>query len=341
MANTVQHLSKAPQSFSAAIASAAMQASIRNTLRDAARADRFTANLITMVTLNSGRNPNGTPSGLAACDPKTIISAALLGETLNLNPAPALGQFYVVPFKDKAVFVLGYRGYLQLAIRSGEFRRFNALAIKEGEFLGWNPLTEDLTVKIVEDEERRAALPTAGFYAMFETTNGFRKETYWSLERLQSHAERYCNGNYDRKVHEQFRADEAKGLPLKALQQKYGPWYLHFETMACKTLIRSIIKFAPMSPQLMNAAASDEKSVTMNANGDLAPVEIDVEAEAPVAESAATANAPAALPAPEERPTVTVETAPRRRAKVPASGDAETPTAAAPDAQGASADEIF
>lgn len=309
-----QKLNGAPKSFSAQIAGAAMQASIQNTLRDKARADRFTANLITMVS--------HTPK-LAECDPKTVVSAALLGETLNLNPAPALGQYYVVPYKKQATFILGYRGALQLAIRSGEFRRFNALAIKEGEFRGWNPLTEEFRADIIENEDERERRPIIGFYAMFETINGFRKETYWSLERVFNYAERFGNGNFDRKVYAQFLKEVDKGAALQSLQAKYGPWYLHFETMACKSLIRQLLKFAPMSPDLQRATAHDERTVAVTTGGEFDSATVDVEVEAPVVADTGPVSAPpaAALPAPEENPTIDLG-APAAD-PVPAGGDVD------------------
>lgn len=301
----IQKLNGAPKSFSAMIAGAAMQSSIRNTLRDPARADRFTANLITMVS--------HTPK-LAECDPKTVVSAALLGETLNLNPAPALGQYYVVPYAGKAQFILGYRGALQLAIRSGEFRRFNALAIKEGEYVSWNPLTEEFAANIIEDEDERERRPICGFYAMFETVNGFRKETYWSLERVFNYAERFGNGNFDRKVYAQFLKEVDKGASLQSLQKKYGPWYLHFETMACKSLIRQLLKFAPMSPDLQCATAHDERTVRQTDDGAFDSAEIEVEAEA-----AAVAGPAAAIEAPEKGQTAEEAAGPTRpREKAPA-----------------------
>ena len=297
-----QKLAGAPRSFSETIAEASMQTSIRNTLRDPARADRFCANLISMV--------NKTPA-LRKCSPRSVVTAALLGETLNLSPAPALGQFYVIPYGADAQFVIGYRGLLQLAIRSGEFKRFNAVTIRQGELVSWNPLTEEFVASITDDEDVRETKPIIGFWAMFETVNGFRKETYWTLRKLQDYAERFSNGNYDRKTHEEFEAKAAKpGMTLKALQKDYGPWYLHFETMAYKTLFRSLLKFAPMSTELMRASAGDERRIVTLPNGDLDAVEFDASQDTGVGTGIEDAKAAPALSAPEEKPTIDLSAAP-------------------------------
>ena len=114
-----------------------------------------------------------TTPALQECTNPSILSAALLGEALNLSPSPQLGQFYMVPFKNKkkgvteAQFQLGYKGYIQLAIRSGYYKKLNVLAIKEGELIRYNPLEEEIEVSLIEDDIEREETPTAGYYAMF------------------------------------------------------------------------------------------------------------------------------------------------------------------------------
>ena len=137
---------------------------------------RFISSIISAVQTNPA---------LQECTNQSILSAALLGESLNLSPSPQLGQFYMVPFKDRergtvAQFQLGYKGYIQLAIRSGQYKKLNVLPIKEGELVSYNPLDEEIEVQLIEDEEAREQAPTIGYYAMVEYTNGFRKTLYWS-----------------------------------------------------------------------------------------------------------------------------------------------------------------
>ena len=102
---------------------------------------------------------NNNPA-LQECTNQSILAAALLGESLNLSPSPQLGQYYMVPFDDKekgkvAQFQLGYKGYIQLAIRSGQYRKLNVLSIKEGELIRFDPLNEEIDVQLIEDEEQR------------------------------------------------------------------------------------------------------------------------------------------------------------------------------------------
>ena len=100
-----------------------------------------------------------TTPALQDCSNQSILSAALLGEALNLSPSPQLGQFYMVPFNNKGVkeaqFQLGYKGYVQLAVRSGYYKRMNVLAIKEGELIHYDPLNEEIEVNLIEDDIAR------------------------------------------------------------------------------------------------------------------------------------------------------------------------------------------
>lgn len=177
--------------FSAIINSTPYQRMISNTLKDRNTANRFISSIVSAVV--------ATNSELQKCEAKTIVSGALLGESLKLSPSPQLGQFYLVPFKQKektdkngnviqpacvnATFVLGYKGYVQLATRSGEYKRINAMPIKEGELIRYNPFDDEIELEYIENDELRETLPTIGYYAMFEYHNGFKKVMYWSIEK--------------------------------------------------------------------------------------------------------------------------------------------------------------
>ena len=185
---------------------------------------------------------NANP-GLQECSNQSILSAALLGESLKLSPSPQLGQYYMVPFNDKnkgkvAQFQLGYKGYIQLAIRSGQYKKLNVLAIKEGELVRFDPLNEEIEVKLIEDEEAREEAPTIGYYAMFEYTNGFRKAIYWSKKKMEAHALKYSMG---------YRAKKG-----------YTFWEKDFDAMAFKTMLRQLIsKWGIMSIEMQNAIDAD------------------------------------------------------------------------------------
>lgn len=184
-----------------------------------------------------------TNSQLSQCTNQSILSGALLGESLNLSPSPQLGQYYLVPFNDRekgkvAQFQLGYKGYIQLAIRSGQYKKLNVLAIKEGELIRFDPLNEEIEVKLIDDEEVREEAETVGYYAMFEYTNGFRKAIYWSKKKMEAHALKYSMG---------YRAKKG-----------YTFWEKDFDGMAYKTMLRQLIsKWGIMSIDMQTAIDAD------------------------------------------------------------------------------------
>lgn len=197
--------------------------------------DRFIASIVSAVQVNSD---------LQECTNQSILSAALLGESLKLSPSPQLGQYYMVPFKNnkkgckEAQFQLGYKGYIQLAIRSGQYKKLNVLAIKDGELLRFDPLNEEIEVNLIDDEEVREEAKTIGYYAMFEYTNGFRKAMYWSKKKMEAHALKYSKGY--------------------AAKKGYAFWEKDFDGMAYKTMLRQLIsKWGIMSIDMQNAMESD------------------------------------------------------------------------------------
>ena len=212
---------------------------------------RFISSIVSAVSVNPA---------LSQCDYGTILSAALLGESLKLSPSPQLGQYYMVPFNDKkrgqkvAQFQLGYKGYIQLAIRSGQYKKLNVLAIKDGELIRFDPLNEEIEVRLIENEVQRESTRTIGYYAMFEYTNGFRKAIYWSVEKMMAHADKYSMA---------FSADKYRDLLAGKIPQsemwKYSSfWYKDFDGMAYKTMLRQLIsKWGIMSIDLQQAMTND------------------------------------------------------------------------------------
>lgn len=232
--NSLAKQEKKP-SFGVMINSAGYKKLINSTLGDPKKATRF----VTAISSAVATNP-----ALQNCDAATIVSAGLLGETLNLSPSPQLGQYYLVPFNDRknnrttAQFQLGYRGMLQLAQRSGEYKRINAMAVKEGELLHYDPFNDEIELQYIEDEEQREALPTIGYFAMFEYHNGFRKVLYWSKAKMEQHAEKYSMGYKARKG--------------------YTFWEKDFDAMGVKTMLRQLIsKWGVMSLEMQKAYEAD------------------------------------------------------------------------------------
>lgn len=196
---------------------------------------RFVSSIISAVQVNPA---------LQKCTNPSILSAALLGESLKLSPSPQLGQYYMVPFNNnkkgykEAQFQLGYKGYIQLAIRSGQYKKLNVLAIKEGELVRFDPLNEEIEVNLIDDEEAREETETIGYYAMFEYTNGFKKAMYWSKKKMEAHALKYSKG-YQAK----------KGCTF---------WEKDFDAMAYKTMLRQLIsKWGIMSIDMLSAMDAD------------------------------------------------------------------------------------
>ena len=200
---------------------------------------RFISSIVSAV--------QATPA-LQECTNSSILSAALLGESLNLSPSPQLGQYYMVPYDNRskgakeAQFKLGYKGYIQLATRSSQYKKLNVLSIKEGELIRFDPLNEEIEVNLIQDDEQREAAPTIGYYAMFEYTNGFRKAMYWSRAKMEAHAKKYSPG---------YKRDLEKGT-------SWTFWAKDFDAMAYKTMLRQLIsKWGIMSIDLQDAIDSD------------------------------------------------------------------------------------
>ncbi len=247
--------------FTVAIQTDGYKRLIQNTLADPRRAARF----VTAITSAVSANPD-----LQDCDAGTILSAGLLGEGLNLSPSPQLGQYYLVPFNDSknhrktAQFQLGYKGYIQLAIRSGQYKKLNVLPIKEGELVRFDPLNEEIEVQLIQDARQREGAATAGYYAMFEYTNGFRKALYWSKEKMESHARKYSKGY--------------------AAGKGYTFWEKDFDAMACKTMLRQLIsKWGIMSIEMERAITND-----MTVQHEDGTAEFIESVESPVSESVPT-----------------------------------------------------
>lgn len=205
-----------------------------------------------------------TTPALQECTNRSILSAALLGEALNLSPSPQLGQFYMVPFDNKkkgckeAQFQLGYKGYIQLAKRSGVYKKINVISIKEGELISYNPLEEELEVNLIEDDYERENTPTIGYYAMFEEVNGYRHSIYWSKQKMLAHAEKYSFAFYKNGGAKSLELLEQGKILEKDLWKYSSFWFKDFDGMAHKTMLRQLIsKWGTMSIDLQKAIDKD------------------------------------------------------------------------------------
>ena len=272
MNNSLTQQNQKPK-FSVVLQSDAIKKLINNTLGEVDRANRFITNISSAVAVNPE---------LQNCESFSIINAALLGESLNLSPSPQLGHYFMVPFNDKnrgkiATFQLGYKGYIQLAMRSGQYKKLNVLAIKQGELVKYDPLNEEIEVNLIQDDEVRENAATIGYYAMFEYLNGFRKTMYWSAKKMKSHATKYSQA---------YKSDQQKGY-------SYSFWTKDFDGMAYKTMLRQLIsKWGIMSVEMQKAINSDmayikdtnDVEYVDNVGDDLNPTNNNVQVEEVVEE---------------------------------------------------------
>lgn len=273
MSNAETTMVAQKQKFSVAISTKAYKNLINNTLGDPDRAKRFVASITSAVAVNPA---------LQECEAGTILAGALLGESLNLSPSPQLGQYYLVPFKakakydrqgnlvqpevTKAQFVLGYKGYIQLALRSGSYADLDVMEIKEGEYLGKDPATGKPRFQFIEDDDVRDTLPVIGYMAYFEYLNGFRKVLYWTKTKMMNHADAYSPA-YSASAHKKIMDGE---IADKDMWKYSSFWYKDFDGMAKKTLLRQLIsKWGIMSSELQTAYTNDASVAEIGEKNDI------------------------------------------------------------------------
>lgn len=268
------NLVKKQPAFSVVIQSDMYKKLINNTLGDPKKATRFIASITSAVATNPA---------LQECEPSSIVAGALVGEALELSPSPVLGEYYLVPFKNskegvtKAQMQIGYKGYLHLAIRSGQYKDIDVFEIHEGEFKGRDKETGKFKFEFIENEAERLSKPIIGYMGYFELLNGFRKTLYISKEEMEKHANTYSKAfNL-----EDYKKLQAGQIPEKDLWKYSSFWYKNFDTMAFKTVLRQLIsKWGIMSIQLQEAFTKD--MAVMKDNGDYEYVDSPTYEEEPV-----------------------------------------------------------
>lgn len=187
----------------------------------------------------------GTPQ-LQDCEPQSIINSAIASATLDLPIEKNLGYAYIVPYKDKAQFQIGYKGYIQLALRSGQYKYINSIEIKEGELESYNLLTGEFNFKFIEDINQRLEAKTIGYASYIEFTNGFRNTLYMTKEQVLDHAEKYSQS---------YGTDLKKGY-------SNSNWSKNFDAMALKTVLKlNLSKFGALSVSVQKALQIDGSSI--------------------------------------------------------------------------------
>ena len=200
----------------------------------------FMNNMVALVANNRALQP---------CKPASIMYVGLKATALGLPLDQNLGFAYAIPYKDNkagetvAQFQMGYKGFIQLALRTGQFSTINATDIREGEISSINRLTGEITFTDVPD---RAGRKIVGYAAFFRLTNGFRKTLYMSVEEITEHAKRYS---------QTFKSEYSR---------KSSKWTTDFDAMATKTVLKLLLsKYAPLSvemQELREAITADQAS---------------------------------------------------------------------------------
>lgn len=201
-----------------------------------------------------------TDRTLQMCDPKNVVMEALKAASLKLPVNKQLGFAWIVPYRDGRTgkyiptFQLGYKGYIQLCMRTGAYKYINADVVYEGELVRHDKLTGEIEI----DPEQRKSDKKIGYFAFIETLNGFRKTLYMSIDEITKHAQQYS----------------------KSYSSKNGVWATDFDAMALKTCLRLLLsKYGVMSVEMQRAYIDDSVDTVALADERIADSEV-IEAEA-------------------------------------------------------------
>lgn len=197
----------------------------------------FVNNITALVSNNAA---------LQVCKPDTLMFACLKATALDLPIDQNLGFAYVLPYKDTkkgetlAQFQMGYKGFVQLALRSGQFKTLNVTDVRKGELVSEDFVTGELTFKKADN---RDALPVVGYVAYFKLINGFEKYLYMTTAEVNAHAMRFS----------------------QTYKRGYGLWADKemFDSMAKKTVMKLLLsKYAPLSVDMQTAVKVDQAVIT-------------------------------------------------------------------------------
>lgn len=217
--------------------------------------EKFITNLVSVTNQNKE---------LQKCTNMSLVSGALVATTLNLSLNSSFGYAYLIPFKNKkqdtveAQFQIGYKGYIQLALRTGEYARLNAVPIYKSQFKSWNALTEELELNSFDDFENDEVM---GYVAFFRLKNGFEKTVFWSKEKMERHADKYSQA-FSLEAHEKLKQGK---IPQADLWKYSSFWYKDFDEMALKTMLRQLLsKYGIMSEEMQTAYINDQSVIVDN-----------------------------------------------------------------------------
>lgn len=236
------------QKLKGVLSADSVQQQFKNALKENAGA--FVASVIDLY---------GSDSYLQQCDPNAVVMEALKAATLKLPINKQLGFAYIVPYKGVPQFQLGYKGYIQLAMRTGQYKHLNAGVVYEGVEVKRDILTGE--IEFLGEPTSDKAI---GYFTYFELINGFRKTLYMTREEVIAHAKRYS----------------------PSFNFKTSAWKTNFDEMATKTVTRLLLsKYGIMSVDMANAIANDmdaetaeakvEDEIKENANAEVIDVNVN------------------------------------------------------------------
>ena len=198
----------------------------------------FVNNITALVSNNTA---------LQECEPITVLYSGIKATALDLPLDQNLGFAYVIPYRDNkanktvAQFQIGYKGFIQLAMRSGQFRTINVRDVRDGEIVGEDFVSGELQFKKLETKREDAQI--IGYVAFFKLINGFEKMSYWGIEEIKSHGKKYS---------QTFSSS-------KDYVRNMSKWTTDFDAMARKTVIKLLLsKYAPLSVEMQGAIVSDQ-----------------------------------------------------------------------------------
>lgn len=237
MANEVQKVYNL-KTFNQTITSHAVQKYLDDLLHE--KKGQFVNNLTALVA---------NKAELQECEPFTLMFAALKATALSLPIEPSLGMAHVIPYKNKkkgtveAQFQIGYKGFQQLALRTGQYKRINTTEVRQGEIGKRNRLTGQIEWQWIEDESERLKAPIIGYVNYFILLNGFESTFYMSKEEMEAHALRYS---------QTYKS-------TTAYIKEQSKWTTDFDAMAMKTVVKlNLSKNGVLSVELADAIQADQ-----------------------------------------------------------------------------------
>ncbi len=206
------------------------------------KAPGFVSSIISLV--NSSQN-------LQAVDPRSVLASAAIAASLDLPVNPSLSFAHIVPYKGRAQFQMGWRGYVQLGIRTGQYKTMNTSDVYEDELESWNPITGEFKLTdpaVWRQREAGEADKVVGYVAFFKLLNGFEKSLFMTVAQLQRHGKKFS----------------------KSYDNPDGKWKSDFPAMALKTVLRLLLsKYGVLSIEMQTALKADQAVVTEAVNGDV------------------------------------------------------------------------